>query len=211
MSIVDDLPGRESLSTVWQGTIAKAPVDELGTVEVLIPAFDNVHRFGPCKWSRLAQDVGFATSFDTSWHNVGDPGEPAFENSWVNFDTRVAKFRKLSNGMVILQGVIRDGTVSGAAPAFTLPVGYRPAAPHDQAFLVHSASTTGVAQVGPSGGVFVIGGSNSWVYLNAMQFFAGPDLSLNASGNVELPQRGDPCIVVFDEDNRPYVIGWWPT
>jgi hypothetical protein len=25
-----------------------------------------------------------------------------------------------------------------------------------------------------------------------------------------LPSRGDICIVVFDEQNRPYVIGWWP-
>lgn len=81
-NIADDFPREESLSTVWRGTIAKAPVDEYGTVEVLIDAYDGVHRFGPCRWG---------------------PRDP--------------------NG---------------------------------------------------------------------------------------LPERGDTCIVVFDEQNRPYVIGWWP-
>jgi hypothetical protein len=81
-NMIEDYPKGESLSTVWRGTIAKAPTDEYGTVEVLLDAFDNKQRFGPAKWG-----------------------------------------------------------------------------PRDEA---------------------------------------------------GLPERGDPCIVVFDEQNRPYVIGWWP-
>ena len=80
--LAEDFPPRESLSTVWRGTIAKPPSDAYGTVEVLIDAFDKTHRFGPCRWG-----------------------------------------------------------------------------PRDEA---------------------------------------------------GLPERGDICIVVFDEQNRPYVIGWWP-
>lgn len=25
-----------------------------------------------------------------------------------------------------------------------------------------------------------------------------------------LPERGDSCLVVFDEKQRPFVIAWWP-
>ena len=81
-NIAEDFPPREALATVWRGTIAKAPSGDYGTVEVLIEAFDNTHRFGPARW--------------------------------------------------------------------------------------------------------------------------GPRDALG------LPERGDPCIVVFDEQDRPYVIGWWP-
>jgi hypothetical protein len=27
----------------------------------------------------------------------------------------------------------------------------------------------------------------------------------------KLPARGDDCLVGFDENQRPYVIGWWET
>lgn len=48
-----------------------------------------------------------------------------FTNSWVNyfFSTR---YRKTSEGLVVIEGVIAGGTLS--ATAFQLPVGYRPGA-----------------------------------------------------------------------------------
>ena len=63
-------------------------------------------------------------------HIVGQPGEPAFQNSWVNFDTSVypagrsARFRKYPDGRVRLAGLIRGG--ANGSVMFTLPVGYRP-------------------------------------------------------------------------------------
>jgi hypothetical protein len=48
--IFEDLPQRESLATCWRGTIARAPSDELDTVDVLIDAFDATHRHGPARW-----------------------------------------------------------------------------------------------------------------------------------------------------------------
>jgi len=65
---------------------------------------------------------------DTAWHEVGDSGEPAFENSWVNFGSgeATAAFRLDSDGFVHIKGVVKDGSAIGT-DIFTLPSGYRPA------------------------------------------------------------------------------------
>jgi hypothetical protein len=57
---------------------------------------------------------------------VGAAGQPAFQNSWVNFDSgRVAGFYR-DRGRVYLEGLIKTG--ASASVAFTLPDGYRPVA-----------------------------------------------------------------------------------
>jgi len=62
------------------------------------------------------------------WHEVGATNEPAFENSWTNYGAgyETAAFYKDPFGRVHLKGMIKSGTNNTAA--FTLPVGYRPAA-----------------------------------------------------------------------------------
>jgi hypothetical protein len=62
-------------------------------------------------------------------HRVGDAGEPAFKNGWVNFDAagagaRDARFYR-DHRRVYLEGVIKSGTIN--TPAFTLPPGFLPA------------------------------------------------------------------------------------
>lgn len=64
------------------------------------------------------------------WHNVGDPGEPAFLSNWVNYDWPTGsnarcKFRKVA-GVVYVQGLVKGGTMTADAPFFQLPGGYRP-------------------------------------------------------------------------------------
>jgi len=58
---------------------------------------------------------------------IGEAGNPAFQNSWVNFDTvkTSAAFYKDPFSRAWLEGNIKSGTV-GAVPAFTLPEGYIP-------------------------------------------------------------------------------------
>lgn len=78
------------------------------------------------------------------WHVVGDPGEPAFQNGWVNYTTiagyQPVGFRKWPNGQVQIRGLIMNGT--SGQPAFTLPTGYRPLArqvfPADANNVVHA-------------------------------------------------------------------------
>jgi hypothetical protein len=57
-------------------------------------------------------------------HLVGEAGEPAFLNNWVNSDTvnfRPAGYFKDRFGVVHLQGMVEDGTGS---QIFQLPAGY---------------------------------------------------------------------------------------
>jgi hypothetical protein len=65
------------------------------------------------------------------WRNVGDPGEPAFENGWGNATATTLipnpvpmRFRVALGGGIDIEGDVMggaDGTV-----VFTLPAGYRP-------------------------------------------------------------------------------------
>ena len=68
------------------------------------------------------------------WHLIGAPGEPAFQNSWVNLPPGVenaqAGFYLDPVGRVHLKGGIYKG--GGPSTAFTLPPGYRP--PENLAF-----------------------------------------------------------------------------
>lgn len=52
---------------------------------------------------------------------------PTLVNSWVDYGSgfQTTRYRKDSNGIVHIQGLVKDGT---AATVFTLPSGYRPAA-----------------------------------------------------------------------------------
>lgn len=61
-----------------------------------------------------------------SWHEVGQPGQPAFQNSWHNYAPgyiETAAYYKDIFSVVHLKGYITGGT---AALVFTLPAGYRP-------------------------------------------------------------------------------------
>lgn len=60
------------------------------------------------------------------WHYVGETGEPAFENDWVNASGWPATaFRFREAGIVDVHFGVQDGT---AQTVFTLPEGYRPSA-----------------------------------------------------------------------------------
>jgi hypothetical protein len=97
-------------------------------------------------------------------HIVGNPGEPVFQNAWVNYDaTRTARFRKSPDGAVRLGGTVKSGA-SGTV-AFTLPAGYRP--PIERDFIVMAAASTGngtaYVQVLPTGTVTISAISGSLV------------------------------------------------
>ena len=68
----------------------------------------------------------FASSQSEPYHEVGTPGEPVFQNGWVNslggFST--AAFYKDPLGVVHLRGSLSRNP--GGVEVFTLPTGYRP-------------------------------------------------------------------------------------
>lgn len=120
----------------------------------------------------LVSEVPGTGSVIVEWHVVGDSGEPAFENSWVNYGgaEQVARFTKDDAGVVHVQGLVKSGTI-GNVPIFTLPSDYRPDAPLKFATVsnwlfgsVEVTHTTGRVQAQV--------GSNTWFSINC-SFYVG--------------------------------------
>jgi len=123
-------------------------------------------------WIRLK---GNGTSFNIiggctpdKWHYVGAAGEPAFENSWVNYagGFNNAAFRKLLNGDVQVRGLVKLGTM--IANIFTFPVNYRPI----NSYIVIGVSylTWADLRVVNTGGVIANTGSNGYISLENIRF-----------------------------------------
>ena len=105
---------------------------------------------------------------------IGNPGEPAFTNSWVNFTAgtpsmaiRAAGFYK-DRGRVYLTGVIKSGVVGAAA--FTLPAGYLP--PASWSFEAMSNELRGQVNVSSAGVVTPQVGNNAYFFLEGISFRA---------------------------------------
>jgi hypothetical protein len=123
------------------------------------------------KVERLTERVEHGIDFTTfhDWHVIGTAGEPAFQNSWVNFNAtadQFAAFWKDSAGIIRLRGIIKTGAVPSVA--FTLPAGFRPAGL--RRFAVSSAAAFGQVDVDPTGTVSPVIGSSTWVSLDGISF-----------------------------------------
>ena len=101
-------------------------IQPTGTVTSSAPSSSQVE----ISTSFVAEDVPVLSTASVTaqpmeaWHTVGAPGEPAFQNGFVNYDvTNTAGFRRYPDGKVRLKGIIKSGT--NAQTAFTLPVGFR--------------------------------------------------------------------------------------
>ena len=105
------------------------------------------------------------------WHNVGDTGEPAFENSWVNFGgaEQVARFIRDAAGVVHIEGLVKDGTI-GANAVFTLPVGYRPNVGLN--IVIASNEAYGRLRINTNGEAHAVAGNNTWFSLHC-SFYVG--------------------------------------
>ena len=134
------------------------------------------HPLGATVKNVLTADMVATLAPDTGWHEVGGTGEPAFENSWVNYggSFNTAAFRRIGN-VVYLKGLIRDGTIP--ADAFSLPTGYRPPGTCIFAALDTPGpdSTARVDVYDTDGDVYVSGGTNGWVSLDNIQFVTDQD------------------------------------
>lgn len=75
---------------------------------------------------KLGQGAVFTGSIRPmdSWHQVGGSGEPAFQGTWVAFNSDGLWFIKDACGTVHISGRVKSGTINTVC--FTLPVGYRP-------------------------------------------------------------------------------------
>jgi len=112
------------------------------------------------------------------WHNVGAAGEPAFESSWVNYDTSAyyaAGFRKVAGNRVELRGLIKSGTVSAGCTQFifTIPASYRP---NKHTFAVSTSNGGALVTLSArsGGGICATTGSNVWLALDNISWSLDP-------------------------------------
>lgn len=122
---------------------------------------------------------GLAADADTGWHILGAAGEPGLQNGWQNYPNPYgpARFRKLTSGLVTLEGLMNAG-VAGAT-AFILPVGYRPMPQGDGSLRDHIFQTamggnlTGESARCGSNGDFRPSNASAvpWIALNGIVFY----------------------------------------
>jgi hypothetical protein len=109
--------------------------------------------------------VAQVAGFDTSWKPF------AYLNGWLDYAGPFGPcgYRMLPNGMVILRGIVKNGT---DVNILTLPAGYRPGV---QVLLsVGTAATSGVCRldITTAGLLYHTGGNNQWISLNGINFLA---------------------------------------
>jgi len=146
-------------------------------------------------------------------HVVGAAGEPAFQNSWVNYDVPTwgsANFSKDSSGIVHLEGLVMNGTLGAAI--FTLPAGYRPA--KQLLFAVLGNNILGRLDVTPTGAVQFSVGSNAYVQLSGITFDSGVPMPTkvirkSVTAGVVMPKVGESVLVAREMGTRrlPRAIG----
>lgn len=95
---------------------------------------------------------------------------PTLGNSWVNFGSPHASagYKRDVHGLVHIKGLIKSGTMNSAI--FTLPEGYRPS--EQLVFSVISNGAIGRLDVFVDGDVKLVSGSNAWVSLDSISFYA---------------------------------------
>ena len=87
----------------------------------------NLSTLGTVPTAESARSAAVASSLTPHepWHEVGAPGEPAFQHGWRNFgDGNNVAFYKDHEGIVHLKGHAGGGEANFAI--FQLPSGYRP-------------------------------------------------------------------------------------
>ena len=109
-------------------------------------------------------------AWDTDWTY------PTLLNGWVNYGNdgtnyQVARYRQLPSSMVVIEGLIKSGTVGSGGPFFTLPVGYRPAG--TSLFATCGNTMPSRVDVGSNGNVWCQTGTNTWLSI-CLAFY--PDL-----------------------------------
>lgn len=105
------------------------------------------------------------------WHTVGNPGEPAFQNGWVNYGVAPynlgVRFRKYPEGKVRIAGIVKSGTLNVAV--FTLPPGYRPPTEIVATVWTGAATPAGAVTLRTNGDV-ICGTSNAYQFLDGIEF-----------------------------------------
>jgi len=163
--------GTATLTIAADGTVTLANRDGAVATQAIIDGieFDT---------EAVTQVASIGAQPMDGWHYVGNPGEPAFQNSFSDWDGaaptgRAARFRKYPDGRVRLEGIVRCPVATGTI--FTLPVGYRPAANTELYWPVVANAALTYVNVGSGNGNVVVTGAtvNGWLDLSSIEFDTG--------------------------------------
>jgi hypothetical protein len=107
---------------------------------------------------------------DKIWHEVSNSGEPAFQNSWVNYDATTystCAFRIDEQGFVYLKGTVKSGAIN--TTIFTIPAGYRPS--KILMIVVYGGAINSMIAVSPNGNVACGPNFNTFINLDGVTYF----------------------------------------
>lgn len=124
-------------------------------------------------WS--SSKIAAKISEEMSMHIAGvEWTAPALGNSWVNYGAPHASvgYKRDVHGLVHIKGLIKSGTLNSAI--FTLPEGYRPS--EQLVFNVISNGAIGRLDVFVNGDVKLVNGSNAWVSMDSISFYANVEI-----------------------------------
>jgi hypothetical protein len=137
------------------------------------------------------------TADPEAWHYIGDPGEPAFENGWSNYDSAVnhgdatyqhAAYRKDNDGVVHLRGLVKGGTIGQRF--FTLQGDYCPWYFHPfPAISSNALARVTVEFVQPWCGVYADFGSNTWISLEGVSYLEWPLAARSAGASASASEK----------------------
>jgi len=167
-------------ATTLQDVTAGAEIERTSTVSVTVRTSAALPPPASGQYTVVVSAPGAQNLTDQTmdtWHAVGGVGEPAFQNSWVNFGApyAAAAFRKDPFGRVMLRGSIKSGTINQTA--FTLPAGYRPVG-NQQFFIPQGTQQAGgytgaLVEITPAGavGIYITGtATNAYIDLASVEF-----------------------------------------
>ena len=173
-----------SISLGWQGITFPRLKDPNDSVEVGKALLDILGKLNQLSAQFAFLALGEVTLLpeaggtllpnpDTSWHEVGAAGQPAFQNGWVNYGAgnNTVAFRKDALGFVHFKGSIHGPTANTVA--FVLPAGYRPVATAGVPVSAGTSTTTASFVTIYSSGNVAPSNPNaqSW---DGVTFYAGP-------------------------------------
>lgn len=175
----------------------------------------DYYRKDTLSFSVLAKNVtGTSLSPGTAAITIPEWTRCDLQNSWVDYTDGYPTpgYTKTSAQLVMLKGLIKNGSTTQFSAICQLPVGYRPAYP-----LVFNAMTaTGIGRVdiGTDGTVLYIAGSNAWFNLNSIMFYPSSTYSwtnltsFNGWSNYSSGPGGyAPMQVTKDSIGRAYIQG----
>jgi Tfp pilus assembly protein PilE len=117
---------------------------------------------------RVSASNSLTSGYGTTSVTIPLWATPVLRNNWSDFGSgfSTAGYTKTSNGLVVMKGLIKGGTVG--QPVATLPVGYRPS--QNYRFEGVSNSASALIDIYINGDVYFSLGNSAWASLDNIRF-----------------------------------------